>query len=365
MKIYLDSYLNNNLGDDLMIDLVCKRYSFCDFYVGNSNCLDNSACANNNLHVVKSFIPTQREYIKRIINKIISYLGFPKIQLMRNMNSQVFDLNLTLGGSVYMQVTESSWINKVRDEEYVIKKCKKNAVIGCNFGPFSDKNFKIRHCELFKKYDVVTFRDKFSYNLFADMENTKCYPDILFNLQLKSIPAGRLGISVNSLNNIGISKNKEKYIRGIERIISFYEDKYDIWLLSFCENEGDLDACEEIIKRFGLEKKISIYNHTKVEDSLEFLRTFNAMICTRFHASVLAIILGIPFVPIIYSDKTTNMLDDIGYNGYRWDIKNGNEVDLNSVIFQLETSWQVSSTVIEGAKGHLKELDSIICEREK
>ena len=39
--------------------------------------------------------------------------------------------------------------------------------------------------ELFAKYDGVTFRDQFSYNLFSCLKNVRWAPDIVFNYPVK------------------------------------------------------------------------------------------------------------------------------------------------------------------------------------
>lgn len=42
MKVFLDAYLNNNLGDDLMIQMVANRYPQHQFYIYNCNVLSLS-----------------------------------------------------------------------------------------------------------------------------------------------------------------------------------------------------------------------------------------------------------------------------------------------------------------------------------
>ena len=43
---------------------------------------------------------------------------------------------------------------------------------------------------------------------------------------------------------------------------------------------------------------------------------------TRFHATILGALFGIPTIPIIYSDKTQHVLDDIGWLGDTLDLRN-------------------------------------------
>ena len=56
--------------------------------------------------------------------------------------------------------------------------------------------------------------------------------------------------------------------------------------------------------------------HTGNGDNIVYnLKRCSGIIGTRFHMSIMAIRLGIPLVPIAYSDKTVNALRGIGFNG--------------------------------------------------
>lgn len=363
MKIFLSSYLNNNLGDDLMIKLVSDRYPHHDFFVCNTNCLEKFACENNNLHVIDSIVPCNNEIVKRMLNKLLSYLKIPKIQIIRRFKNSDFDVNLELGGSIFMQVTPKSWINKVRDARYIVNHCKYNMIIGSNFGPYSSNNFVKEHHRLFEKYDMVTFRDLKSYKVFSDLDNVKCYPDIVFNIPFvkKKCNQRILGISVISLDNKGIKNEKEKYVKGLIRLINELQSEYSIVLISCCEKEGDLDTCKIIIEEGNFtEDKVKIFNHCNVEESIDFFSHMSAMICTRFHTNIIAIALGIPFLPVIYSNKISNMLEDLQYSGYKWNIKDGVDLNTDLALKQLIIVPEINYARMEEAKGHLSAIDKIL-----
>lgn len=366
MKIYLSSYLNNNLGDDLMIKLICERYPNHDFFVSNTNNLYDVACKCSNLHIIKSITPCKNDVLRRMFNKFISYFNVPKIQIIKEFKSKKYDVNLELGGSIFMQVTPKSWINKIRDAEYIVNHCDYNMIVNSNFGPFFTTEFHAKHQELFKNYDIVIFRDLTSYKMFSCLNNVKCYPDIVFNIPFTHIKScrKRVGISVISLNNKGIRDNKDKYITGIVSLIKAIRKKYEkyaIVLLSFCENEGDLDACKLIVDKGGfLQHEIEIFNHTDVEDSIRFFSDISAMVCTRFHANILAIALRIPFIPVIYSNKISDMLEDFGYVGYRWNIKEGDNISIEAAIELLNKTPDINYKKMEEAMGHLTLIDRVL-----
>lgn len=57
---------------------------------------------------------------------------------------------------------------------------------------------------------------------------------------------------------------------------------------------------------------------------LQCISNSSIVICSRFHATILGILAGKPVIPIVYSDKTIHMLNDIGFKGLVIDIRNLN-----------------------------------------
>lgn len=362
MKILLQAYLNNNLGDDLMIDFVCKRYPEHEFYIPNTNCLKKVACYADNLHIIRSILPTKDQKTLRFCNKILSFFKIPKIQLLLYFLDHTYDVNLELGGSIFMQVTPRSWINKIRDSNVIINHCKYNIIVGCNFGPFYKKQFLTKHRELFKRYDYITFREYHSYHLFSIYKNIYVYPDIVFNTKFADIIPKKnvIGISVISFENAGIKNFTKYYIDGMVAIVNKLTLNCNVILMAFCKNEGDEDSCIVIKEKCLRKDAISVFTHENIEKSKELIITFKAMICTRFHANILALTLGIPFVSVIYSNKIRYMLEDISYKGYSWDIMNGKEANIENIINQLYKVPKFDYTKIKDSQGHIKCLDRIL-----
>lgn len=362
MKIFLQAYLNNNVGDDMMIDFICKRYPQHDFFVMNINCLKQIACQNENLHIINSIIPTKKQIFLRLFNKGLSYFGIPKIQLILYFRKNKYDVNFELGGSIFKQVTFKSWMNKIRDANVIIDHCNYNIISGCNFGPYYTNDFLSEHKKLFKKYNSISFRDAYSYNLFPNYSNTSLYSDIVFCTYFppKKKCKNLIGISVTNLNNSEFKKYADYYIKGMIEIINILTKDNDIVLLSFCKNEGDTEACQIIKNKCQRKDAISIYEHNDVSKTKDLIGNIRAMICTRFHANILAIKQKIPFVPVIYSNKTQCMLDDLNFIGYRWNIMNSEKADISKIIRQLNTIPKVNYNKTEDALGHVKYLDSIL-----
>ena len=362
MKIFLSAYLNNNLGDDLMIEIICDRYRQHEFYISNNNNLQSFACKRENLHIINSITPTNDQTILKIINKLISYLNIPKLQIMTFLKKNQFDLYLELGGSIFMQITPKSWVNKVRDSAYIVAHCPRNAIIGCNFGPYFTKDFPLKHKKLFSKYDFISFREQVSYELFKELKNTYCYPDLVFNRSVYPVVGSEyIGISVIGLRKLGSTDSQDSYLSGMVDLISNLRSKHKICLLSFCTNEGDLITCKKIIEKgnFNLEE-VEIYEHKNIEGTLKILCNLSAMIATRFHANILALAMNIPLLPVIYSDKTKHMLDDLKFRGYTWNLLEHNKLDLQASLKQIVHLPIYEKDKLQAAKGHFSYLDQVL-----
>lgn len=359
MKIFLDSYLNNNLGDDLMIDLICHRYPQHEFYIGNRNKLTHCAIKSSNLHIIASILPTEDQILLRILNKVLSFLGIPKLQVISHFRKKPYDGLIELGGSIFKQVTKKSWINKIRDSNYLIVHSNFALVINCNFGPYSSKNFLNKYKKLFQMYDAINFRDIYSYKLFSQLSNVHIFPDIVFASELKSSPKGILGISVINKNNKGIKNYNKEYISDMAELIKIASSKWQIRLYSFCVNEGDTDTCNEIISQSEL-NNIEIFEHISLEQTKKSLSELSGFVCSRFHANIIAIKLNIPFVPVVYERKTSDMLNDYNINIYRWNICDGERLDIKMAISTLESDPEKNSNYIDRARGHLEILDSYL-----
>lgn len=363
MKVFLSSYLNNNLGDDLMIKMICDRYPHHDFYISNINNLSRPSIHCDNLYVIGSITPRKSQYILRAINKCLSYLRIPKIQIVFHFLFHKYDINLELGGSIFMQVTEKSWINKVRDASFIVGRIPINIIDDCNFGPYTSSSFLKKHKELFSKYDQVIFRDGYSLSLFSELNNVNWFPDIVFSYPFRHIGGKNYYIvSVVGMDNVGIKNNLDLYISGLVSLVDRISTCSDVLLLSFCNGEGDALTCEKIYKSLYNKKNVSIFEHENVEETVRVIENSKGMICTRFHASVSALSMNKPLIPIIYSNKISSMLSDLNYEGYKWNILNGEKIDIVKALEALNSKPVIDYAFIKKSKEHLRTLDKYLAE---
>ena len=86
-----------------------------------------------------------------------------------------------------------------------------------------------------------------------------------------------------------------------------------------------------------------IIRYTDINYMLKNIKRCRAILGIRFHSTILALRMGIPVVPIAYSDKTKNALDEIGYSGKIYDVNN---IDTDDII--------------KSAENHIKRFDEYI-----
>ncbi len=316
MRILIHGYDNVNLGDDLFFKILVSKYPNVDFVMLSIN--DYSRIINEpNLHCIKY----------NLFNRIGNKFSLPPYQLINNK----IDAIVIIGGSIFMEVGNSGYCGTVES----IKKYKRwwpevpIHIIGSNYGPARTKKFEKTLRSIFHNVSSVCLRDSYSYGFFKDIPNVSYASDVVF--QLSSISGHH-----NKSNTIGISlidlekreelkKYQHYYLSTIKDIIDeAIRKEQRISLFSFCENEGDSIVCREIKKLYenNLQANIDIIRYTgNIEQFLEAFGNVDLLYATRYHATILGLLLQIPTVPIIYSDKTLYALSDIDFKSDYIDIR--------------------------------------------
>ena len=129
----------------------------------------------------------------------------------------------------------------------------------------------------------------------------------------------------------------------------------EIVLASFCKEEGDEEGIRKILDAMsrGKDSRIRIlcYDGTNARELTEAIAESGSVIATRFHASILAMAAGRSVLPVIYSDKTKHVLQDMGFAGTVYDLRE-------------DISWTDFAPTLAvapaGADGHFEKLDAIL-----
>jgi len=196
--------------------------------------------------------------------------------------------------------------------------------------------------------------------MFKHLPQVRYAPDIVFQMNVdeyKKIPKDKMvGFSI-----INIKKRKKlstyhiDYLTNTVNSIKLFESMgYKCCLMSFCENEGDLQAIDDIKRQLTPEtlKNVNTYNYQgNIKEALSLIASFELFIASRFHTNVLAISLGIPVMPVIYSDKTQNMLKDIQLDELLVNMKNLHLIsDKNTVIKAFHNKKDVKQISLDATK---------------
>lgn len=321
-KIFLDMYLDRNLGDDLFLHTILMRYPNHQFIIHRRS--------------YKEFAQNYKnlKIDSLILKKILKRLNFVDGTRIFNKMAKKCDALIFLSGSYFMEdfVTEEIYQTRINLIKSFKNKNKPIYILGTNFGAYKTELFKKKHIELFKLCNDICFRDKYSYNLFSTLDNVRKANDVVLHLDIESSVFESekiIGFSIINLKNrIDLNKYHDIYIRSIKKSIEVFIQKgYKCVLMSFCTNQGDKDAIEEVISLIGddYKKSIEVFEYkNNLLEALDLISKFSGFIATRFHASILAIKFNIPLIPIIYNQKTKYVLDDLGLSYLSIDMDNLN-----------------------------------------
>ncbi len=298
-------------------------------------------------------------------------------------NFDGYDFAISIGGSLYQAHKIADSLK--RDVEFFnrfIVNGKPLFIIGSNFdrnygnAPYTEKDFH----DLFARGDgllKVSLRDKHSANFFRDLANVTCAPDVIFGLSDSfAVPeearAG-LGISVISPTLPGrggtLKDFHGQYLDGMVALVrSAISKNIGVKIFSFCLKEDDAVMVEEIARNLTAAESTKVQHVTYNGDIENFLKTFAGMkyiVATRFHANVLALKFRQNLFPIVYNDKTLNLLEDLGVFTREdfYDLRDGNTLDADKVWRSLEKPKDWLAKVTEYARAsnlHFRELDKYL-----
>ena len=326
MKIFVKAFMDKNFGDDLMIIKLLRSFPNCNFYI----------CCPLEL----------KEYYGEIFSEFDNFiLTDVELRKIHVYGRGFFNASILIGGSVlqgsrnkgcYYRFRNilSIRFNKIFGTKYYI--------IGCNTGPFINKLTEYFVKLELRSADLVTTRDTDSYNFIKGCsKKLECYMyddilmDIAYDYNLKSANNNEaLGISVLNSRNSDLANEKINlyFARFIDEYIK--REKSKVYLLAFDSgNQNDVLVANKIYDLVENKSFLEIVSHD--ENYLKILKVMSKcklIIGNRFHAIILGMSLKIPTFPLIYSNKTWNLLDDNDYHGVRINLSEISQIPINDFL---------------------------------
>lgn len=366
MKTLVRAYLSKNFGDDLFIYILCNRYKEHKFYmIGNKDCkyvetLSENAYLISTDSVLAKFLNKIYKLCQKIKRDSVCY--YRDIAVL-NMYSLFFKNNILISGSFYAQ--KKMWNGMIDALWYDSRPY----ILGCNFGPYTDEKFYIENKEQLKKAKQISWRDKYSYELFKDIENSTYAPDVVFNLDISNYEIVDDDYYIISVIDVDKEEDwtlqsvKLKYYNLIRRMMSLLQqESKKVVLFSFCENEGDTRAINEILEDYQEKNEIEVFEYEKegIERSLQLISRCSGIVASRYHAAILGFLFRKKVLPICYSDKLCNVLKDFNYLGEIIDLRSLNE-ELQEIqkVKLGKLNDDILNKIIEEANAHFTKLDKV------
>lgn len=364
--VFIHAFAAGNLGDDLMMRILCTRYPKTRFRLYADQSYKNSFCDIPN---VKVYSPSDPWVIRldRLLNKIKkTEMGFWKF-LIKTSAATVH-----IGGSVFTQHNDD-YSESLNLDAQLRRLSKKMYVVGANFGPYVNDNYYRDYQSLFKKYDDICFRDQYSYQLHKNLPNVRYAPDVVFNYKEFPVSHRQKQVLVSMINmesrggKYSISQYTDVYENFIFQMAHQYiQLGYKVLFMSFCSFQEDEKAIERVRNRLTEEKRTAtdlLCYSQNVKECMQAFSDSDIVIGTRFHSIILGWLCGKKVLPIVYDKKTLHTLKDNGIEAYL-NLDSLNDItaeDISDYALQLADSEPFdAATLIKQSEKQFEGLDKIL-----
>lgn len=370
-QILINAYTHKNFGDDLFLKMLFDRYKDADFTLLSKDSSYETIFSDYHLKinarpqslientlVKKIFVKLNRPFWNHLINRY-------EEKFLTSIRDKV-DALVIIGGSLFMEGNNK--IVPANNRYKLLQRIfsdKSTFILGANFGPFKSDSFLDFYKTTFSNYTDVCFRDSYSAALFNNLPNVRMAPDIIFGYHIPKVKKKQ--------KTVGFSILDLYYRPDLKEYLSNYENYcvdlmnqyialgYTVNLFSFCTYEGDTRAIERLYQKLEPDHQKSVnkvFYEGNIDDFLTTYLSTEIMYTTRFHATILSLLGDQEIVPLIYSKKMLNVLDDIGYDGDYINIQDiGNTNDFKKAI---PTKFKLDQSIIEKSQNHFSTLDKII-----
>ena len=335
-KIYLKGYFDYNFGDDMMLKLVARSFPDYSFFIED--------IGKTLVFEEKNIFLASKKECQRYPSVLVTGSGFM-------INSRI---------KVGIEI-----------KRYLKREEPGNYCLGCNIEPLDTPLKRFLISRKLNKFRLIACRDSFSYDwISANAKKTKVHliPDILLSMPDDMIPqkSGEdlLGISV--MHRYGDSADSEYY--------NIMASAADLWvqttgkkvlLVAFDSgDEDDVWACHVVKNKMSFPEKAEIVAHRNGTEIPSAFSRCEKIICSRFHAVVLSLRMGLPFYPLTFREKTRNLLKDIKYHFSTSDIDNIDFESLKTFVTEKQPVFHLDNNIYTHAKDYVQLLKNTLGENQ-
>lgn len=325
-KVLLLAYTNKNFGDDLFVKTICSCFPDIQFEICAPSEYNNIFSQVPNLTILNN--SERDKWIDRGIRL------FPSLTNLINYTEKKYAAVVyTIGAlfddnEIWSDCVKKLGMQRAKNMlwKYRLYTGVPFFLLGCNMSRVKSKEYIEQMKYMFDGLYDICFRDKYSYDFFSDLPNTRFAPDIVFNYECKTISKDNLALI--SVWGPLINTTQFPQWRWAEKLWEPYRDflictvknfinrGVEVILLSLCENEGDLEACYQVKSKGNFDDNIKIFSYDGLLDStVELFERAKYVVGSRFHSIVMGINAQCKIYPVVYESKTEQLLNDLNFTG--------------------------------------------------
>lgn len=376
-KILLLAYSNRNFGDDMFVKTLCNFFPNTSFYLEAPKGYESVLGNISNLTIIDENIFIR---LIRRVDKLITKIIPSNNCLIRKHWVKSYDAVVYVIGALFDD--DEFWNNQLEKNGLEVTKQSlwKNSfdkdtpflLLGCNMTRINSREYVESMNYMFSGLKDICFRDKYSFNFFSQLSNTRYSKDIVFNYNCKKIEKEKMALVsvwgvLTTVNNFPQWKWAENQWEAYEKFLIEAVDRlsilgYKVYLLSLCEAEGDYNASTIIRQKSNSKPEIINYSDN-IDEIINFFERADFVVGTRFHSVVMGINARCKLFPIIYESKTEQLLKDIGYEGNSTKLENIGECNIEDIVFSSQTNMGLDLKAIkEDARNQFAILEQLIKE---
>lgn len=367
-KMYLFACIEKNIGDDLFIYLISKRYPDTKFIISSDakyleiNGLKNLEYSNALKGWLKFANNGSRSKIKRTIAMFLRKLYRIRLKKM----DSIYIVGNAFKNMNYKGKYQIDWLKRR------VNLSNKFYLISTNYGPTNCDDWKNACYSVFAKMTDVCFRDINSFEIFENLPNVRYAPDAVLSLDIPNISTNNsikdeyiiistIDCTMKERSN-RLKKCADEYEYKMTYLINkFNEEGTNVILLNSNTTQDD-PASKRILARCKNKKKNLIYNYDgNIENLLGLYENARGIIATRLHTIILGWLYDIPVIPIVYDIKVKNLLKSYGFKGLSKDIDDLNEIDFRLIYREIKNySFKLSERILSDAQKQFEKIDILL-----